>query len=327
MQEHTFLTYVLIFLFTLLSSALCLSKLIPFLRERAKQPIYEEGPRWHLKKAGTPTMGGVGFVLPVSLILLIFSAVLYFTGEKYFSKSLAITSTFALLNSAIGIFDDLTKLKRKENAGLSPSQKIFLQSLLALGLLLARKFILFESSVIYFSFGAFDLGALYYPLSFIAILGTINCANLTDGIDGLASGVAFAIGVALFYISAFTNTEVAAVSAALIGASVGFLIFNLHPAKIFMGDTGSLFFGAITVGCAFSLGNPLIIAFVGIVYLIEGFSVILQVTFFKLTKKRIFKMAPIHHHFEKCGWSENKIVLSAIFLTLIVSLFAFAIFV
>jgi phospho-N-acetylmuramoyl-pentapeptide-transferase len=120
---------------------------------------------------------------------------------------------------------------------------------------------------------------------------------------------------------------VAAVSAALIGASVGFLIFNLHPAKIFMGDTGSLFFGAITVGCAFSLGNPLIIAFVGIVYLIEGFSVILQVTFFKLTKKRIFKMAPIHHHFEKCGWSENKIVLSAIFLTLIVSLFAFAIFV
>ena len=150
-----------------------------------------------------------------------------------------------------------------------------------------------------------------------------NSTNLTDGIDGLSSSVAFGIGVSLFYISAALSPETSVIASIIIGATVGFLVFNIHPAKIFMGDTGSLFLGAIVTACAFNLGNPLLIIFIAGVYVIEGFSVVLQVSYYKLTHKRIFKMAPLHHHLEKCGWSENKICIAGILLTFILSLPAY----
>ena len=154
----------------------------------------------------------------------------------------------------------------------------------------------------------------------------INSANLTDGIDGLASSVTFGIGISLMYISASVNPETSMIAATLIGASLAFLCFNLHPAKIFMGDTGSLFFGALIASSGFSLKNPILLIPIAGVYIIEGISVILQVLFYKLTRKRLFKMAPLHHHFEKCGWSENKICIVAILATLVISIPAFILY-
>ena len=230
---------------------------------------------------------------------------------------------YAILNSLIGIIDDLKKLKHKQNDGLTPSQKLFLQFLAAVLFLLARRFLLADTASITFSFGSVDLGIFYYPISIIVLLGVVNSANLTDGIDGLASSVAFSIGISLFYISAALNVETSVIASAIIGTAIGFLIFNLHPAKIFMGDTGSLFFGALISSCAFTLKNPILIIFITGVYILEGVSVILQVSFYKITKKRIFKMAPLHHHLEKCGWTENKICITAILLTFVMSIPAY----
>ena len=327
MTDNNLPLYLLAFIGALAITVISEKLLIPALTYKAKQPIYEEGPRWHMSKQGTPTMGGLGFLLSISVMLTMAITYLFSVGELYFAISLSITLAFSVLNSAIGIIDDRTKLKRQKNAGLSARQKLLLQSMLAIFFLFAREALLKDGTAIHFSFGTIDLGILYYPIAFLALVGTVNCANLTDGIDGLATGVAFAAAASLFYISFSANSEVSFICCALMGAAIGFLIFNLHPAKIFMGDTGSLFFGSLIVSCAFSLGNPIIAIFVGIVYLLEGFSVILQVLWFKISGKRIFKMAPLHHHFEKCGWSEDKIVISAIFLTLIAAIPAFIIFV
>ena len=241
--------------------------------------------------------------------------------------SLILCLLYGLSNALIGVIDDKAKIKKRENAGLSPMQKILLQIICATLFLLARRVLLLEGTVIYFTFGAVDLGIFYYPLCLTMLVATVNCANLTDGIDGIASGVAFGIGVSLAYLSTASNIEVGFISFAMMGAAAAFLLFNIHPAKIFMGDTGSLFFGSMFSACCIALGNPLIILFSGVVYLIEGASVIIQVGYYKLTKKRVFKMAPIHHHLEKCGWSENKIVIFAIIITLATSLFAGLVFV
>ena len=168
---------------------------------------------------------------------------------------------------------------------------------------------------------------LYYLLSAILLVGIINFANLTDGIDGLASSVAFAIGVSLLFISAALNPEVALSGAMIIGATLGFLIFNIHPAKIFMGDTGSLFLGAMIASSGFMLNSPLTVIPISIVYVIEGASVILQVLSYKLFKKRIFKMSPIHHHLEKCGWTENRICIVGILITFLFSISAYVFYI
>ncbi len=319
--------YILTFTFAFLMTAILEKKLIPILRKGASQPIYTEGPSWHISKQGTPTMGGLGFLISISLLLLSASLYLSVIGENYFALSLIITVLYATANSFIGIIDDRAKIRKSENLGLSPIQKLLLQGITAFLFLLARSIFLETSTVLYFSLGSFDIGILYYPLSILMLLGTVNCANLTDGVDGIATGVAFAIGLALSYLSVGANYEVGFISFALMGAAIAFLIFNLHPAKIFMGDTGSLLLGSLTAAACFSLGNPLIIIPIGGVYVLEGISVILQVIFFKITGKRIFKMAPLHHHLEKCGWTENKIVIWAVILTLILSVTAGFIFV
>ena len=318
MLDTYFPLYITIFLICAVATLAIERQLIPFLSKKAQQPIYEGGPKWHAKKSGTPTMGGVAFLISVSAALLASSVVLLLIGRPETVISIMICQVYAALNACVGIIDDMKKLHRKQNQGLTPLGKLGLQFVLAVLFLLARRFITGDGTSISFSFGEVDLGIFYYPMAMIILIGIINCANLTDGIDGLASSVAFSIGVSLLYISAALSTEASAVASAIIGAAVGFLIFNLHPAKIFMGDTGSLFLGGAVVGAAFIVDSPMIVFIVGGAFVMETISDILQVGSFKLRHKRIFKMAPIHHHFEKCGWKENKIV--AVFSALTVAL-------
>ena len=321
MLDKNFPIYILAFVIAFTFTVLIEKALIPTLSRKAKQPIYEEGPKWHAKKSGTPTMGGLAFLIAIAFSMLI--CALIFTEDKKMAVSLLLSQIYAISNASVGIIDDLKKLKRKHNKGLSAKGKLLLQLILAIAFLFMRHILLSDGEGASFSFGEIDLGYAYYPIAIFILLGIINCANITDGIDGLASSVAFSVGVSTLYISAALNYEVALISSAIIGATVGFLIFNLHPAKIFMGDTGSLYFGALIAATALSLHNPFLIIFLCGVYVFEGCTVILQVISFKLFKKRIFKMAPFHHHLERCGWSENKICIVAIIATFIFSIPAY----
>ena len=311
------------FISTLIITIVIESKILPVLKRRARQPIYSEGPSWHLSKKGTPTMGGVAFVTATTFTLLLLSLVLlYKNGKNDKITSIIITTLFALANSLVGLFDDITKLVRNKNAGLTPFQKLAMQFVIAIIFLMARRHFIGDMTYISLWFGKIDFGLLYYPMSLILILGIVNCANLTDGIDGLASSVALTGGLVFLLLSSNINFDTQLISLSLIGGTLGFLLFNRHPAKIFMGDTGSLFLGALASALAFSIGNPLVIVLVGMVYVIEGVSVILQVAYYKLTGKRLFTMAPLHHHLEKQSVSENSICLIMVIITLIASALA-----
>ncbi len=326
MTDKYFPFYILAFLASMLLTVLTEKQLIPALKKRAAQPIYEEGPSWHMKKSGTPTMGGLAFLLAIFFACL--PAILFFfaDGQKEEATSLSLLLFYAFANACIGIFDDLRKLRKKQNEGLLPRQKLLLQSGAAALFLLLRHIFLSEGTSILFSFGRLELGPLYYLMAMLALLGCVNCANLTDGIDGLAASTAFGAGLSVFYVASAFIPHVSFLSACLMGAMIGFLFFNLHPAKIFMGDTGSLFLGALIAGISFSFENPLLILSFGSIYVIEGVSVLIQIFVFKCTGKRVFRMAPLHHHLEKIGWSENRICLCAIFLTLITSIAAYMIY-
>ena len=323
MIDINFPLYLLAFIMSFVITTVSVRVLIPVFKKNAEQPIYEEGPSWHISKSGTPTLGGIGFLIAISITLSLATLYLGINGNKEASHSLILCMCYSVLNSAVGIIDDLTKLKRKKNGGLTPKAKLLLQFILTIVFLTARRIIIPCSNLVSFSFGTYDFGILYYPITALILIGITNCANLTDGIDGLASSVAFAASLSLFYLSCALASDISFISSAVIGASLGFLIFNLHPAKIFMGDTGSLFLGSIIASMAITLGNPLIALFVGGVYVIEGASVILQVLWYKATGKRIFKMAPLHHHLEKCGWTENKICIVAMLITFLLSIPAY----
>ena len=323
MLDNLFPLYATVAVFSFLITVTAEKALIPSLKRKAKQPIYVDGPNWHVKKSGTPTLGGIGFLSAILIMTLLSIPLLKKSKGIDASLSLIITVLYAFLNALVGVIDDLKKLKKKENKGLTPIEKLVLQFLLAALFLYSRHVLIGDNTTLSFSYGEADIGFIYYPISLLILVGIINCANLTDGIDGLATSVAFSISVSLLYVSAALFEEVAIISSAVIGSSVGFLIFNLHPAKIFMGDTGSLFFGALIASSAVSLGNPLLALPVGGVYILEGASVIIQVICFKLTGKRVFKMAPLHHHLEKCGWSENRICIVSILMTFIFSIPAY----
>lgn len=318
---NSFVLCLIAVVLTLTATVLIERKLIPFLSSRARQPIYDGGPSWHMSKSGTPTMGGLAFLLATVISLsVVFTIMLYVNEDISSAIAIIITLLFAVGNSLIGIFDDLMKLHKKENAGLSPAQKLFLQFILSVLFLMARANFFDDGKILSFVFGYVDLGFLYYPFAIVLLLGVVNCANLTDGVDGLASSTSITVGVAFLIVGIMSAlTEVSVIAMTLIGASAGFLIFNRHPAKIFMGDTGSLFLGALAVGLAFCSGNPASVILIGGVYVIEGVSVILQVVYYKITKKRLFKMAPLHHHLERCGFSENKICAIAVITTVIFS--------
>lgn len=308
---HTNICYVLIFLLSFLCCTVCTFWLIPRLRAmKMGQRILKIGPVWHAKKEGTPTMGGMAFLFTTALLALLFLplAIRHLTGEEVYL--LYLTILFCMANGAVGIVDDLTKLRHKCNEGLSPTQKLVLQIAFAAAYLaLLRLFGVWNNTLQLSFLGEVPLGFATFFVLMLLLLGMVNCANLTDGIDGLATTNAAVIYAFFALYAAYRNAFVPASLAALaLGCALSFFFFNRYPAKIFMGDTGSLFLGAIAVALPLLLRAHLLAVLCGIVYVIEGLSVILQVLYYKLTRKRLFLMAPIHHHFEKCGWSENKIV-------------------
>ena len=283
--------------------------LIPVLRAlKAGQSIREVGPTWHNYKAGTPMMGGLMFIAAAIVVLLI-------NVPKMEDYSVFMVLLLALSFGFIGFLDDFTKMKYKRNLGLTSMQKAGLQMGLSAAFLCAMYKSASMDTSLYIPFA--DLSITLHPVVYIifsifVMVGCDNAVNLTDGVDGLSSSVT--LPVMVFFAAAalaLGKWELALLPAALIGGLIGYLFYNWHPAKVFMGDTGSLFLGGVVCGLAFALEMPLILILVGFVYICETVSVILQVGYFKLTHgKRLFKMAPIHHHFEMCGWKEEKIVLT-----------------
>ena len=312
MKITTLAYFILVLIATFAITAFAARILIPKLKSmKLGQQILDIGPRWHKGKEGTPTMGGISFIIASVIVTAITSVIMVMTDCAEGLDRLIIVVAFALVSGAIGVVDDLTKFKNHRNEGLTATQKYLLQ-LISAGLFLAAMKLtdnITTEIAIPFTSVSLDLGIFYYILSILLITGIVNAVNLTDGIDGLASSVTLALG-AFFAVTAFSLEALPTVvaSAITMGACLGFLVYNFYPAKVFMGDTGSLFLGGLAIGMAYMIDNPLIIVLVGMIYICEAASVILQVGCYKLTKKRIFKMAPIHHHFEKCGWSELKIV-------------------
>lgn len=283
--------------------------LIPRLRAlKAGQEIREVGPKWHNSKAGTPTMGGLCFIFASA-----FSAVTGWYGYRTGDYTHLLVLALAVMFGAIGFYDDYIKVKKHRNLGLTGLQKLLLQIAAAAIFLLALHFTGELKYDLYIPFVRQPVAkvptVLYLAVAVFVIVGCVNAVNLTDGIDGLASGVTLPVMV-FFTVTALGKEKfgLAAFPATLAGGLIGFLFYNFYPAQVFMGDTGSLFLGGAVVGLAFALDMPLVLLLVGLIYIIETLSDILQVGYFKLTHgKRIFKMAPIHHHFEMCGWSEKKI--------------------
>ena len=277
---------------------------IPMLaRFKFGQTVRDEGPQSHLAKNGTPTMGGVMMIVAILITGLTRATI---------SKGLIVGLICIVGFGFVGFLDDFIKIKMKRSLGLKAYQKIILQFALALFV----SYYQYSASpsatqlVIPFTNHIINLGIWYIPFMMIFIIGTVNAVNLTDGLDGLASGVTLIVSCffILFAVS-ISNSDVAILAAATAGACLGFLGFNSYPAKVFMGDTGSMALGGAVVAFATLTNSPLIIIIVGFIYLAEALSVMIQVTYFKLTNgKRIFKMAPLHHHFEQCGWPETRVV-------------------
>jgi len=285
---------------------------------KAGQSIKEIGPTWHNNKAGTPTMGGLMFI--AASVLCVATAWFAYAEGQFMNL---IVLGLALMFGLIGFLDDFIKVKKKRNLGLTGIQKLVLQ-VAASALFLAA--LHFSDNLSYELYIPFIKGSvwsvpklLYLAAAIFIIVGCVNAVNLTDGIDGLASGVT--APVMLFFILVSMSAKQAGLAtfpAALLGGLCGFLLYNFYPAKVFMGDTGSLFLGGAVCGLAFALNMPLVLVFVGFIYIVEAMSDIIQVGYFKLSHgKRIFKMAPIHHHFEKCGWSEKKIWFVFVTVTII----------
>ena len=301
--------FVGVFLLTVVFSRL----LIPLLRRhRAGQPILEIGPSWHLSKVGTPTMGGLAFIGAVGGTLFFYACYLFVRSENARLQGLSLIVCYALLCGAVGFFDDFCKLKKKKNQGLTAWQKYLLLLLFsALFLIAARLFLSVDTAIsLPFSNKTLELGFFYDPLALLYLTGLVNALNLTDGVDGL---LASTVGVvAAFFVlwgySAGMDT-VLCTGAVLLGAALGFLCFNAHPAKVFMGDTGSLFLGGVVSAVGIVTEHPLLVLLACGVFVIEASSVILQVVYYKASGgKRILRMAPLHHHFEKGGWSEWRVV-------------------
>lgn len=297
--------------------------LIPVLRRlKAGQSIREDGPTWHMSKAGTPTMGGIMFIVGIFAAIVIAGWKNMMAGDF---KHLYLFG-LALIFGIIGFADDYVKVKYHRNLGLTALQKFLLQLAASVAFIALMRYEGALTPDIYVPFVNAHLHLnwiVYMIFAAFVIVGTVNSVNLTDGVDGLASSVT--LPVALFFCIAaiwWKYEQLGVFSAALLGGLLGFLLYNFHPAKVFMGDTGSLFLGGAVAGLAFAFDMPLVLILVGIVYICETLSDIIQVAYFKATHgKRIFKMAPLHHHFEMCGWGEVKLVaifsaVSAVFCAL-----------
>lgn len=317
--------YLLAALFlSLILTALFGKIFIPVLMSKKMgQPIRDIGPRWHKSKEGTPTMGGLFFMAAVLLAL----CVSFFCCDAQELTRIWLTYSLALLFGLVGIIDDSKKLFEHKNDGLRAYQKILLQLMISALYLFAMTKTGNLTTEVYIPFFkvSVDFGWVFYALAMSFMCVTVNSVNLTDGVDGLASSVTALICM-FFAVVSLTdgNNAGAFVSGAVFGGCIGFLVYNAYPARVFMGDTGSMFLGGAVIGLAFLVNSPLIIIVCGIIYFIEAVSVILQVAVFQITGgKRLFRMSPIHHHFELCGWSERKIVFTALAVTLVSSLIAY----
>lgn len=292
--------------------------IIPYLRKlKMGQTERTEGVQSHLKKAGTPTMGGIIFLISTVVTSLFF--------VKDYPKIIPVL--FLTLGfGVIGFLDDYLKVVLKRSDGLMPGQKMACQ--IVVTAVFAFYLVNFTDASLamkipFFPEYELNLGILAIPVLFIAVIGTVNGVNFTDGLDGLASSVTIMVATFFSVVAIGTNSGIEPITCAVVGALMGFLLFNVYPAKIFMGDTGSLALGGFVAGTAYMLQMPLFILIVGLIYLVEVLSVMIQVTYFKATHgKRFFKMAPIHHHFELCGWSETRIVAVFTVITAILCLIA-----
>ena len=290
--------------------------LVPFLRRvKAGQSIKTDGPTWHMSKQGTPTMGGIMFIVGIAAAILL---ALVMGGDT----TGLLVFAFALVFGLIGFIDDYAKLKKKENTGLTAPQKFLLQLAAAIAFTALLRYTGHLSPDVYIPFVHTKIvlpWVVYMIFAAFVMVGCVNAVNITDGVDGLAAGVT--TPVALFYIvvcALWGQAGLGNFAGALLGGLIGFLLYNFHPAKVFMGDTGSLFLGGAVCGMAFALDMPLILILVGIIYIAETLSDIIQVLYFKLTHgKRIFRMAPLHHHFEMGGWSEKKLFFVFTGITLV----------
>lgn len=283
------------------------------------QTVRDDGPGTHLKKSGTPTMGGILIMISVAV-----TSVLYTKTHPKITPVLFLTIGFGM----IGFLDDYIKVVLRRSMGLRPWQKMFLQ-IVVTGIF--ARYLIHIPSVslslkIPFMQGQYlDLGRLSIPFMFLVVIGTANGANFTDGLDGLASSVTIMIATFFTVIAVGTGAGIAPVTCAVTGALLGFLLFNVHPASVFMGDTGSLALGGFVAASAYMMQMPLFLPIVGFIYMAEVLSVIIQVVYFKISGgKRIFKMAPLHHHFELCGWKETKVVAVFSILTAMLCLIALA---
>ena len=323
MDNKFYLIWMLIYLISFFFTILILKIILPLLiKLKFGQKILTIGPSWHQKKEGTPTMGGIAFATSICLCTII----AYFMYGKSEYKNIFILIIFAFLNFLIGLTDDLSKIIKKKNEGLKPFQKylllfmvssIFLISLTKLNIINTNIYVPFIEKEINF-------GIFYYIFALIFLTGFINATNLTDGLDGLCTSITLIISIFMFLYGIISyNIEIRVLSLFIMGALSAFLLYNYHPAKIFMGDTGSLFLGALVSGAAVIYNYMLPFLIIGFFYFFEAISVILQVLYYKLTKKRIFLMAPFHHHLEKKGFSEEKIVLIASIITIISSFIGF----
>ena len=283
---------------------------IPWLqKQKAGQQIKEIGPNWHMNKSGTPTMGGVMFILAVAFVCLTVG----FEGMLHGNYVHIFVLLFALVFGAIGFLDDWEKIKKKQNLGLTAKMKFLLQLAAALVFVMLMREIGYLKTQLYIPFWQTTVHIpdwLYFIFAAFVIVGTVNAVNLTDGLDGLASGTS--LPVCLFFVAVTiawgeNYLQLGVFASGLAGGLLGFLVYNFHPAKVFMGDTGSLFLGGAIAALAFAYDMPLILITLGIVYIIETLSDIIQVGYFKLSHgKRVFRMAPFHHHLEMGGWTGKK---------------------
>ena len=319
MVNETILEVIIAFA---VSAALC-PIVIPFLHKlKFGQQVREDGPQAHLKKQGTPTMGGL-----IILSSIVITSLFYMKDYPRIIPVLFMTVGFGI----IGFLDDYIKIVMKRSEGLNPKQKllgqivitgIFAYYLMTSGEVGTEMLIPFTGG---FENGYFlDLGWLFVPALFFIVLGTDNGVNFTDGLDGLCTSVTILVATFFTVVALGEESGISPITGAVVGSLLGFLLFNVYPARVFMGDTGSLALGGFVASSAYMMQMPVFIAIVGLIYLVEVLSVIIQVTYFKKTGgKRIFKMAPIHHHFELCGWSETRVVAVFSIITAILCLVAY----
>lgn len=290
--------------------------IIPWLTKlKFGQTILEEGPKWHKKKQGTPTMGGIMFIIGIFASAAVVLILNYALGNKLeltgdVSTKLWAGLVMALAFGLVGFADDYIKVVKKRNLGLSIAQKSIAQLLICAGYLTSLFLAMGKDPYMFVPFiGNVHMGIWFWILGVCVLYGAINAVNFTDGIDGLCSSVTATAAVSFIAVAVLNKCfGVGIIAAALLGGCIGFFMWNKYPAKVFMGDTGSMFLGGLVVAIAYALDCPVILLLIGFIYVVEAMSDVIQIGYFKLTHgKRIFKMAPIHHHFEMCGWSEKKI--------------------